>query len=644
MRARVLIVVLVVLALRLPFLNQAVQGDDYYFLAGAMHAQIDPLHPTHGRYVFLGGEVDMRGHPHPPLNMWFLGALLAVVGDIHEVPFHTAYILFSLIAALAMLALAERFTRSPLLATLLFLAVPAFFVNGSSFESDLPFLAMWMATAALYVRAVDKSSVSTLAAAAVTFGLAALSAYQAVVLVPILGLYLWLHRRTWIPGWTVLGAPFVVLGGWQLFELLTGGALPAGVLAGYFEGYGFQALDSKLASATALIVHTGWLVFPALAWLAFGRIRVWWWFAIGIASAIGAVVADPNPLFWISFATGLLVLVACVSGLLRRPDGDELFLFAWLLVFFAAAVALFFAGSARYLLPIAAPVAMLVADRLHSHPRWLAAGLAFQFAISLGLAVMNYQHWDGYRRFVAGLSDQIAARRAWINGEWGLRFYGEAAGALPLRESQPVRPDEMVLTSPIAYPVTFTTGGGALTPLAQTAITSLVPLRIIGEGVQSAFSTVTLGFRPFDIGFGPIDTPRAEIVVERAPTLEWLEMGSEEAGSQIVSGIYQLEGGEWRWMSQQAVMLLAAPSEPRPVAAEIYIPDQSPARQVRLTLDGTVVAEQRYDAPGSYTLESDGPVETRGSSASLEIWVDASFSPPGDRRELGIIVAGAGFR
>ena len=64
------IVVLVVLALRLPFLNQAVQGDDYNYLAGAMHAQVDPLHPTHGKYVFLGRMVDMRGHPHPPLNMW----------------------------------------------------------------------------------------------------------------------------------------------------------------------------------------------------------------------------------------------------------------------------------------------------------------------------------------------------------------------------------------------------------------------------------------------------------------------------------------------------------------------------------------------------------------------------------------------
>ena len=76
-RQTILIVGLVIL-LRLPFLNQPIQGDDPYYLYGAEHAQIDPLHPLDTRYVFLGDMVDMRGHPHPPLNAWILGALLAI--------------------------------------------------------------------------------------------------------------------------------------------------------------------------------------------------------------------------------------------------------------------------------------------------------------------------------------------------------------------------------------------------------------------------------------------------------------------------------------------------------------------------------------------------------------------------------------
>jgi hypothetical protein len=51
---QVLLTTALVLLLRLPFLNEAVQGDDVYYLYGAQHAQIDPLHPLHTHYAFLG--------------------------------------------------------------------------------------------------------------------------------------------------------------------------------------------------------------------------------------------------------------------------------------------------------------------------------------------------------------------------------------------------------------------------------------------------------------------------------------------------------------------------------------------------------------------------------------------------------------
>src|ERR1017187_4507746 len=105
MDTRLALVLAVVLLIRLPFLNQAIQGDDVH-------------------YLFLGDRVDLRGFPHPPFNAWFLALLLAVTGDIREVPFHAAYILFSVVAALAMWSLAKRFSPHPLWATLLFVAVP----------------------------------------------------------------------------------------------------------------------------------------------------------------------------------------------------------------------------------------------------------------------------------------------------------------------------------------------------------------------------------------------------------------------------------------------------------------------------------------------------------------------------------------
>jgi hypothetical protein len=95
LRRQLIFVALVVLALRLPFLNQAFQGDDVLYLTEAAHAQIDPLHPKHTTYVFMGRDIDMRGQSHPPLNAWFLALLLAAGKTVSEIPFHAAYILFS---------------------------------------------------------------------------------------------------------------------------------------------------------------------------------------------------------------------------------------------------------------------------------------------------------------------------------------------------------------------------------------------------------------------------------------------------------------------------------------------------------------------------------------------------------------------
>src|SRR5690242_11217161 len=126
-----LLALALVILIRLPFLNQAVQGDDNTYIAVGQHALIEPLHPTHTTMVFQGVEVDLRGHPHPPLDGWFLGGLLAIFGDVKEVPFHAAYLLFSLLATIAMWSLARRFSPEPLWATLLFIVVPVFVVNGN---------------------------------------------------------------------------------------------------------------------------------------------------------------------------------------------------------------------------------------------------------------------------------------------------------------------------------------------------------------------------------------------------------------------------------------------------------------------------------------------------------------------------------
>lgn len=620
MRRQSIVVALIILALRLPFLNQAFQGDDVLYLTEAAHAQIEPLHPKHTEYVFMGRDIDMRGQSHPPLNAWFLALLIAIRNSVSEIPFHAAYLLFSLLAAFSALALARRFSPYPLLATLLFCATPAFIINGTSLEADVPFVALWLLSTALYVFAVDRRSTRLLLASCFAMTLAALTAYQSILLIPILFVY----GRKWRGARIAAFTPVIVLFAWNVFERMSTGAAPAGVLANYMSSYGLQVLTQKIKSAVALTGHLAWLVFPAL----------WIPSLYALPFAIGAAFYDWNPLFWGSIAIGAGILIWCARNWRN-------FLAQWVLIFFAGALAIFFAGSARYLLPIALPVAILATQRLR--PRLLQIGLACGFALSLTLAAVNYQHWDGYRQFARSLQSDAQSKRVWINGEWGFRYYLDSEGGLPLHEGQAVHPNQMVASSQLSYPIPFTSGGGVLATVAQRTITSAIPFRIVALNGRAAYSTTMLGLRPFDISRAPIDQLSAEVMIERKPALTDLPMNAPQAAQQIVSGVYQLEDSQWRWMSQSATILLKPPQQPSPLTIRFTIPGLAPARQITITLDDHAIATQTYPAPGTYSLSS-AAINPTGDTAKLTITVDKTFSVPGDSRQLGIILSSVGFR
>jgi hypothetical protein len=573
-----------VLLLRLPFLNQAIQGDDPVYLAEASHALVEPLHPDHATYVFRGQTVDLRGLTHPPMDGWILASLLTVFGDVREIPFHAAYLCFSLVAAAAMWSLARRFSANPLWATLLFLAVPAFVVNGNSLETDVPFLAFWMAAIALFCS-------GRLALAALAMVLASLTAYQAIFLIPILAVYCWLYHRRDPARWLTILVPAAVIFAWQIFERLSTGALPAEVVRGYFTTY--QTVEAKLVNALALSVHFWFLIFPALM---------------------------PGAL-WLAWR--------------NRRELRTQFLLAWIGIFFACSLVVFFAGSARYLLPMAAPLAMLAAGL---RPRWLALGFGLQMALSLGLAVMNYQHWDAYRVYAASLRPVLENHRVWVDDEWGLRHYLQDAGALPLRQTQRLRADDIIVSSQLSHAVNVHTRLAPAAPALE--IRPAIPLRMIGLETHSGYSSAALDrLWPFGMSAGVIDRVRASRVVERHATLAYVTMGTPEAGDQTVSGIWPDD----HWMSGSGVVVVKSPPTAMPLTVTFYIPPNAPGRRVTLRLDGQTVVSQTYSAPGGYTLES-RPILPAAAEVLVEIEIDKTFRAPPDVRDLGMVLLGVGFQ
>ncbi len=595
-----LLVIAIVLALRVPYLNHPIQGDDVYYLVSAQHAQIDPAHPLRAKFAFEGQMVSMQGHPHGPFNAWYLGALTALFGDIKEVPFHAAYLPFSLIAALSALSLARRFTPHPLTATLLFLATPAFVINGNSLETDVPLLAFWLLATALYTANRPYLAIAPLV-------LAALTAYQSVVLIPILFLY---NRQYW----PVTLTPALTIAAFQLFERSSTGTLPAQVLTGYFSQYALQSLINKARNAASLTTHLGWLIFPL------ATLPVHWRLAVPLG--LTAALYDPHPLFWLPFGLGASLLLSL------KPKTE--WLHQWITLFFAAALVIFFAGANRYLLPLALPVAILA-----SHYRLARPAIALQFVLSAALAFTNYQHWQAYRDFVSPPDGRL-----WVNAEWGLRFYAEAVGGVPLLRGEPVQPGDAVLTSALSSPVNFTTGGGRAALTRQAEVRPALPFCLICLNGRSAYSSAQHGLRAFDLAPGPLDRIKLEGIIAQRPTRSYLEMGDPAATSQIVSGIYDLEGEKWRWMSDRGTVLLQR--KPGPLVAKIYLPDAAPGRVVTLTVDGQVVLTQTLPGPGSHELKTENLPAGEGD-LSVTLAIDKPFQAPNDARRLGLILSALGI-
>ena len=336
-----------------------------------------------------------------------------------------------------------------------------------------------------------------MAASGLGLAVAGLIAMQSVLFTPILLAYLWFRRER---AWRYIAlatTPILTLAAWQLFERATSGVFPAAISAGYLTSYGYERIPMKLRNALALAIHFCFLVLPML--LPFAAVRVW----------------------------------------RDRRDGDTRFLMLWILIFFAGACALFYSGSARYLLPLAAPVAILLS---RAPANWVRAAIGIQLAISLGLATVNFEHWNGYRQFARDMRAQTAGKRVWVDAEWGLRHYFEAAGALPLHRDQWIPTGDIVVESELAFPAPYAHGGRALVEVARTEIRPWIPLRLIGLEARSGYSTNSLGLLPYDVRGGVVDRVRAVTLRAQEPTLSILPMSAPEVDSQVLYGIYPAEG------------------------------------------------------------------------------------------------------
>ena len=475
------------LLLHIPFLRQPVQGDEITYLDVAREVLRQPLTPLNFHYVFQGHLVEAAGHPHPPLNAYLLALAWSLRGRFAVFSFHVFYLLFALGISFAAYALAAHFTTEPLWCALLVASSPLVQASTNTLAGpEPPALAFLLTGAAAFFR--RRVWISGIA-----LTLAGVTELQALALPPILLLeYAVKRERPPRAAWLALTAPFVGLTAWQALQWVLTDRLPGRALLGYAQGSGRAGLSLKGASALALLEHLGVLVtLLPVAW------RRSWALAPGL---LACVLVRDYP--WWERALLLIFVTLGVNALvwLLESRRNNPVLAAWCLLYFSFAALAFFAGAARYLLPLVAPMVLLLV--LQSSGRLMRAlALGVNVLLGLNLSFAAYE----FARVYAQVQPP-PGRTFLVNGEWGFRYYMRAKGGRVLEAHSVPLPGEWIVSSELSLAGNYDSLAEEIAvPLRASDLRVRTPLRLIDRYAHAGFSAVSFGLLPFSFSRRPLD-------------------------------------------------------------------------------------------------------------------------------------------
>lgn len=448
-------------------------------------------------------------YAHPPLHLWWS----KLWSGVQALPLVR-------LGALPWVALwagstalwIRRTTHHPAVAGAAFLGSSTVVLGlQDSLMIDLPYVAWLTAAFALYREGFSDRRPGWHLAAGLAFGAAIETKYPAALMAP---LFLWhgwragVSARFWAAAavvvlgvegalWATHGEPHPVAV-WASREEVARGPLGPRVLGVLVRG---ALLPSALALAYARPVHAATGLGLAAAALAWAR-----------PDSLGAGAL----IFLLGCATlGAMALSRGVAGLLasplRRRKGDHhdsLLLGGAVVLTYVGVMAVHNFASARYLLPAAAPLAILLGRAAED----VAHGKTVQHAVSalggvlaLALAAADAAYCaagvDAAKgALVVAAAHDVPPGR--FLGEWSARAELEAAGWRRLLDPADAQPGDRVI-------VIQGSGGrvpDAWEPLAAVEVAGRFPLRVVDPRGGIGLYAETLGPLPFGLSGRPLET------------------------------------------------------------------------------------------------------------------------------------------
>jgi 4-amino-4-deoxy-L-arabinose transferase-like glycosyltransferase len=510
------------LALHLPFIGQAFHLDDVQYLDVAQNVYQNPFFPLDLPSVFEGLQLTLWGHTHPPLNSYLIaGLLLFHDRSPSEVFLHSAFLFFPVLVTISFYFLSRRFIQNPFLAAALLATNPTLMVSAHTLMADVPLLGLWLCAAVLFLKGVDENNRSLIYWSGIPITAACFYAYQAFAIIPLLGFYAVGRKRLRGSAILVLGAPIVLMAGWQLSGYLYRGVMYASTMFQYLGERGLWRGGTKLNTAILTLTYLGGIIFPfpfIFARMCRSRKGLAAW--IGLALAI--VVAYETLAGYTWWQT--VFFVACLGGgvaaviwivargfelwSVKNWATDNMFLCVWTIGVLVGSVVAFFSGSARYLLPACPPLLLLLlrADeqRMITFSRariFYISLLAVQLALGLAMAQSDYEFAGIGRREAQDFQAKYLSntnQHFLFSGEWGFRYYLTAMGGEIMSERTTGSPGKLVVVSRLCLGRTFDNElGRSLDLVEERTYRIRSPLRLLDEKARAGFWSNGWGVLPF---------------------------------------------------------------------------------------------------------------------------------------------------
>jgi len=438
-----------------PFLAKPFNLDDPLFIWLAQQIQAHPLNPFGFSVNWYTSAWPMWAvTENPPLAGYYF-ALAGSLSGWSELSLHLAGLPAAIAVLLGTYRLARRCCGQPLLAAGAVLFTPLFLVSANTVMCDVLMLAFWIWAVVFWVEGLEDNALPKIIAAGVLVGLALLTKYYAVALVPLLAVHGALLKRRVGPWMIGLLVPLAALGAYQWATLRWYGRPLFSAAANYAASAQDDLGFTKLAGLVIAFAFLGGGAASALFLApALWRRRT---LALTAGSAVmvgGALCAsgmflqkysalnttaarvEVSAQFILWAMGGGVVLLLVVAEILKNPRAA----LSWLLALWVVGT-FFFAGfvnwtvNGRSLLPLLPAVGILLARRWESvrgqRPLAWQAGLALSALLSLLVAQADFQLAVAVRRSAeeACARYRQSGKMVWFEGHWGFQYYMQKLGA-----------------------------------------------------------------------------------------------------------------------------------------------------------------------------------------------------------------------